>query len=153
MKKVYKHKTLARDVYLGRIEDDGKIYRNVEGPRKPDHYVGRVDLQTGKVYSAESGPEVLVGHVELDNGKVFLTRLNQTDYIGRVNEKGRIYHHKRMAFDQYLGKIKDMMSYAYGGAAFLMLVLPVFETELTKEGLTSDSKTQSTAKSERGHAR
>lgn len=133
MKKVYKHKTLAPDVYLGRVDDDGKVYRNTGGPRKPDQYIGRVDLQTGRVYSAETGPEVLVGHVELDSGKVHLTRLNHTEYIGRVNEKGRIYHHKRMAFDQYLGKIKDMLSYAYGGAAFLLLVLPVFEAELEKE--------------------
>ncbi len=133
MKKVFKHKTLAPDIYLGRVEDDGKVYRNIGGPRKPDHYVGRVDLQTGNVYSAETGPEVLTGHVELDSGKVHLTRLNHTEYIGRVNEKGRIYHHKRMAFDQYLGKIKEMMSYAYGGAAFLLLVMPVFEEELAKD--------------------
>ncbi len=146
MKKVYKHKTLAPDVYLGRVEEDGKVYRNVDGPRKPDHYIGRVDLQTGKVYSAEAVPETLVGHVELDSGKVYLTRLNQTDYIGRVNEKGRIYHHKRMAFDQYLGKIKDMMSYAYGGAAFLMLVLPVFEAELNREDSASSSKPQAATK-------
>jgi hypothetical protein len=140
MKKVYKHKTLARDVYLGRVEDDGKVYRNIGGPRKPDHYVGRVDLQTGKVYSAETGPETLAGSVELDSGKVYLTRLNQTDYIGHLNDKGRMYHHKRMAFDQYLGKIKDMMSYAYGGAAFLLLVMPVFEAELTKEETAPASK-------------
>jgi hypothetical protein len=146
MKKVYKHKALAPDVYLGRVEDDGKVYRNVEGPRKPDHYIGRVELQTGKVYSAEAVPETLVGHVELDSGKVYLTRLNQTDYIGRVNEKGRIYHHKRMAFDQYLGKIKDMMSYAYGGAAFLLLVLPVFEAEPNQEDSASSSKPKTVTK-------
>ena len=140
MKKVYKHKTLAPDTYLGRVEDVGKVYRNIGGPRKPDHYVGRVDLQTGKVYDSEAGPEILVGHVELDSGKVFLTRLSHTEYIGRVNEKGRLYHHKRLAFDQYLGKIKDMMSYAYGGAAFLLLVLPVFEAELAKEEPTPAGK-------------
>jgi hypothetical protein len=133
MKKVYRHKTLAPDVYLGRVEDDGKVYRNTGGPRKPDHYIGRVDLQTGKVYSAETGPEVLAGQVELDSGKVNLTRLNHTEYVGRVTDKGRFYHHKRMAFDQYLGKIKDMLSFAYGGAAFLLLALPVFEAELAKE--------------------
>jgi hypothetical protein len=133
MKKVYRHKRLAPDIYLGRVDDDGKIYRNIGGPRKPDNYVGRVELNTGKVFSAETGPETLVGHIELDSGKVFLNRLGTTEYIGRVNEKGRMYHHKRLAFDQYLGKIKDMMAYAYGGAAFLLLVLPVFEAELAKE--------------------
>ena len=145
MKKVYKHKTLAPDMYLGRVEDDGKVYRNLGGPRKPDHYVGRVDLQTGSVYSAETGPETIAGHVELDSGKVYLTRLNHTDYIGHVNEKGRIYHHKRMAFDQYLGKIKDMLSYAYGGAAFLLLVLPVFEADLAKDESTSISSPEGLA--------
>jgi hypothetical protein len=145
MKKVYKHKTLAPDVYLGRVEEDGKVYRNVGGPRKPDHYTGRVDLQTGKVYSSEAGPEILVGHVELDSGKVFLTRLNHTDYIGKVNDKGRFYHHKRMAFDQYLGKIKDMMSYAYGGAAFLLLILPVFEAELAREDTPSELRPENSA--------
>jgi hypothetical protein len=52
-----------------------------------------------------------------------------------------MYHHKRMAFDQYLGKIKDMMSFAYGGAAFLLLVLPVFEAELVKEETAPSPKT------------
>jgi len=146
MKKVYKHKTLSPDVYLGRVEDDGKVYRNLGGPRKPDHYVGRVDLQTGKVYSAEAGPETLAGHVELDSGKVYLTRLSHTDYIGHVNDKGKIYHHKRMAFDQYLGKIKDMLSYAYGGAAFLLLVLPVFEAELAKEEPASTPASEGSSK-------
>lgn len=144
MKKVYKHKALSPDMYLGRIEEDGKVYRNLEGPRKPDNYIGRVDLQSGKVYFSETGPEILVGHVELDNGKVFLSRLGETEYIGRVHDNGRIYHHKRLAFDQYLGKIKDMMSYAYGGAAFLLLVLPAFEAELAKEEPTSASKPEGT---------
>jgi len=146
MRKVYKHKTLAPDVYLGRVEDDGKVYRNIDGPRKPDHYVGRVDLQTGMVYSAETSPEIIAGKVELESGKVHLTRLNHTEYVGRVTEKGRIYHHKRMAFDQYLGKIKEMMSYAYGGAAFLLLVLPVFEADLAKEESTSTPGSRATDK-------
>ena len=146
MKKVYKHKTLSPDMYLGRVEDDGKVYRNLGGPRKPDHYVGRVDLQTGKVYSAEAGPETLAGHVELNSGKVYLTRLSHTEYVGHVSEKGRIYHHKRMAFDQYLGKIKDMLSYAYGGAAFLLLVLPIFEADLAKEEPASISSPEGSVK-------
>jgi hypothetical protein len=146
LKKVYKHKTLAPDVYLGRVEDDGKVYRNLGGPRKPDNYVGRVDLQTGKVFSAESGPETLAGHVELDSGKVYLSRLNHTEYVGHVNEKGRMYHHKRMGFDQYLAKVKDMLSFAYGGAAFLLLVLPVFEAELVKEESASTISPKASAK-------
>ncbi len=141
MKKVYKHKRLAPDIYLGRVEDDGKIYKNTGGPRKPDNYIGRVELNSGKVYDAESGPEKYVGHVELDSGKVFLARLGTEDYVGKVTDKGRFYHHKRMAFDDYLGKIKDMTSYAYGGAAFLLLALPAFEAELQeKEQQTTQKK-------------
>lgn len=133
MRKVYKHKALAPDVYLGRVDEDGKVYKSLEGPRKPDSYIGRVEMNTGKVYDASSGAEKYVGRVELENGKVFISKVGPEEYLGRVNDKGRMFHHKRLARDQYLGKIKDMLSYAYGGAAFLLLVYPVFIEELEKE--------------------
>jgi hypothetical protein len=129
MKKVYKHKLLAFDTYLGRVDEDGKVYRSTE-PRKPEHYIGRVELNSGKVFDTAAGPEKYIGRVELASGKVFVARINnEEEYAGRVTDKGRFYHHKRLARDNYMGKIKDMMSFAFGGAAFLLLAFPAFEAD------------------------
>jgi hypothetical protein len=132
MKKVFKHKALAPDEYLGRVDEDGKVYKNIAGPNKPDSYIGRVELNTGKVYDATATAEHYIGRVEVETGKVFLARVGPEEYLGKVNDKGQFFHHKRLARDEYLGKINEMMSYAYGGAAFLLLVYPVFEAELAQ---------------------
>jgi hypothetical protein len=124
--KVYKHKKLARDQYLGRVEADGKVY---EGRYGKDKYVGRVDLENGNIYESRLGPDQLLGRVELDSGKVYFGRMGPDQYLGRVHQNGRLYLHKRLARDEYLGRIKDMPSFAHGGAAFLLLVLPAHEQE------------------------
>ncbi len=133
MKKVYKHKALLPDQYLGRVDEDGKVYQTISGPNRPDKYIGRVDLSTGKVFDAQVSPEKYLGRVEADSGKVFLAAIGPDEYLGRVHEDGRIYHHKRLAPDEYLGKVADMNSALYGGAAFLLLVLPVFIQEAEPE--------------------
>jgi hypothetical protein len=126
MKKVFQHVALLPDQYLGRVDDDGKVYQSLHGPNRPDKYIGRVDLNTGKVYDAQVAVEKYIGRVELDNGKVFLATIGSDEYLGRVEKDGHIFHHKRLAPDQYLGKILDTASFAYGGAAFLLLVLPEY---------------------------
>lgn len=130
MKKVYQHKSLALDPYLGRVDEDGKVYKVTE-PRKPESYVGRIDLSTGKVYDVASTPERYLGRVEAD-GKVYLAVLGPDEYIGNVNEDGKLYHHKRLARDDYLGHVNDMGNVLFGGAAFLLLILPIWQAENDK---------------------
>lgn len=139
MKEVYLQKALALDVYLGRVDEDGKVYRSVSGPRKPDSFVGRVDLATGKVYDAGSTPERYVGRVDAE-GKVYLAALGAEEYLGKVHEDGKLYHHKRMARDEYLGKVKDMDAPAFGGAAFLLLVMPAVQAEMEKDEAEEQAK-------------
>lgn len=124
--KVYKHRILARDQYLGRVDADGKVY---EGRYGRDKYVGRVDLESGNIYDSRLGPDQLLGRVELDSGKVYFSKLGADQYLGRVHQNGRLYLHRRLARDEYLGRIKEMPSFAHGGAAFLLLVLPAHERE------------------------
>jgi hypothetical protein len=55
--------------------------------------------------------------------------LGPDEYLGRVHDDGKLYHHKQLAPDDYLGKVDEMISNDYGGAAFLLLVLPAVEEE------------------------
>jgi hypothetical protein len=58
---------------------------------------------------------------------VFSASFGPDDYVGRVQADGKLYLHKPIAADQYAGKVADMPSYAYGGVALLLLVLPEIE--------------------------
>lgn len=136
MSKVYKHKPMARDQYLGRVTPKGRVYRSRFGP---DKYVGSLDIGTGKVYRARFGPDQYIGRVELDSGKVYLAKFGPDQYLGRVEKDGKLFHHKRLARDEYLGRINDMASFGHGGAAFLLLVLPAFqEAELEASALEEE---------------
>lgn len=42
-------------------------------------------------------------------------------------KNGKLYHHKNLARDEYLGSVDDMRHLYLGGAAFLLLVLPAWE--------------------------
>lgn len=138
MNKVYHHKPMSRDEYLGRVDESGKVYKNVAGPKKPDTYIGRVDLHTGKVFDASTVPEELVGRVDTDTGKVFRSKFGPDEYLGRVAEDGKLSHHKPLARDDYMGKVTDMSSYAHGGAAFLLLVYPLFEDRREAESISGE---------------
>jgi hypothetical protein len=124
MNKVYRHKKLAPDQYIGNVIENGKVFEARFGP---DKHAGRVDLDSGKVYEARFGPDKYIGRVDLSNGKIYLPRLGPDDYLGRVAEDGRCYLHKRLARDEYIGKVTDMASYAHGGAGFLLLLMPLLE--------------------------
>jgi hypothetical protein len=126
MNKVYLHKHLAPDDYLGRIDAEGKVYASRFGP---DKFIGRVDIRTGKIYEARMGPDNYIGRVDSQSGKVYRAKLGPDEYLGRVHDDGKLYHHKQLAPDDYLGKVDEMISNDYGGAAFLLLVLPAVEEE------------------------
>jgi hypothetical protein len=68
-----------------------------------------------------------VGRVELDSGKVYRRRVGPDEYVARVKSNGRIYLCKRLAPDDYVGRVEDMHSLAEGGAAFFLLLLPAVE--------------------------
>jgi hypothetical protein len=122
--KVFRHKPLAADELLGRVEPDGRLYESRFGP---DKYIGRVETDNGKIYEAHVGPDKYVGRVELDTGKVFRARPGPDVYVGRVTGDGEFRRHKPVAADEYIGKVTEMASYAHGGAAFLLLALPAWE--------------------------
>src|SRR3990172_5162812 len=124
MNKVYKHIPMSADKYLGRGDQQGKVYAARFGP---DRYIGRVDLRDGKVYASQFGPDETVGRVEIESGEVYLSKPGPDPYVGKVQRDGRLYRHKSLAEDEYLGKVDDMVSVAHGAGAFLLLVLPESE--------------------------
>jgi hypothetical protein len=121
---VYRHKPLAADELLGRVEPDGRLYETRLGP---DKFIGRVEIDNGKIYESRVGPDKYVGRVELDTGKVYRAKVGPDEYLGRVSGDGDFRRHKPLAADEYIGKITEMASYAHGGAAFLLLALPAWE--------------------------
>ena len=128
MNKVFRNKSLGPDAYLGHVEFDGKVYENRFGP---DKYVGHVELDSGKIYG--TGINNYLGQVMLDTGKVYHHKpLAVDDYLGQVDGDGKFYRHK-FGPDEYLGQIEGATSYALGGAAFLLLVWPLVESERAED--------------------
>jgi hypothetical protein len=124
MSKVFRHISMASDEYLGRVEPDGNVYESRFGP---DRYVGRVELDTGRIYESRLGPDRYVGRADLENGKVYHARMGPDEYLGKVHKNGRCYLHKPITKDLYMGRILDMLSFAHGGGAFMLLILPIIE--------------------------
>lgn len=122
--KVYRHKAMALDELLGRVDPDGRVYAT---EHRVDRYIGRVELDTGKIFATRVGPDVYLGRVELDTGKVYRSKLGPDEYLGRVNDDGEFRLHKPLAPDTYIGQLTAMPTYAHGGAAFLLLALPAWE--------------------------
>jgi hypothetical protein len=127
MSRVYRHKSRARDKYLGRITSQGKVYKARFILNK---YIGRLDVTNGRVYQVRFGPDKYIGRVDLKDGKVYLARFGPDQYLGQVSRDGKFFHYKRLARDEYLGKITKMASYGHGGAAFLLLLLPTVKKEI-----------------------
>jgi hypothetical protein len=124
MNKVYRHKQLARDEYIGRVDQNGKVFRRRLGPGR---MVGYVDLGSGNVFEKRLGPNKKIGRVDPQTGEVFLSKLGPDEYIGKVQRDGKCYYHKSLAKDDYIGKVIDMISLAHGGAGYLLLILPRIE--------------------------
>lgn len=139
MSKVYRHVVLGADEYLGRVDPDGKVY---DGHFDPERFVGHADLETGKVYDSRLGNVHEIGKVNLENGKVYHLSQKKEDYLGKVEGNGKCFWHKKLVPDVYMGKVEDLKSYAHGGAAFLLLILPLIEEARTdkdsKENLADD---------------
>ncbi len=123
---VFRHKSLAPDEKIGRVEPDGRVYEAQFGP---DRYVGRVEVDTGRVWEARFGPDRLVGHVQLQDGRCTRSKPGPDVYVGRVGGDGRLYRHKPVAVDEYLGRVEPMSGFAHAGAALLLLALPDWEAE------------------------
>ncbi len=122
MSKVYLHRSGMPDKLLGRVEDDGRVFRSEIGP---DDEIGYVDLASGKIYLSMTQPDTYAGRVQLETGKVFHHRPNALDeYLGEVHKNGKMYRHVPNWPDKYIGHMQDFVSIAHAGAAFLLLVLP-----------------------------
>jgi hypothetical protein len=139
MNKVYRHKPLARDEFIGRVDENGKVYQR---GFRPGRMVGHVDLDSGKVYEKRLGPNKKLGRVDLKSGEVFLSKLGPDEYIGKVRQDGKCYYHKSLAKDDYVGKITEMTSLAHGGAGYLLLILP--KIERVEESATQRAKQKKT---------
>jgi hypothetical protein len=125
MSKVYLSRPGALpDDLLGRVEADGHVHRTHLGP---DDEVGRVNLETGKVYAQRLGPDEYIGRVDPDDGRVYRhVAAGPDEYLGRVHEDGRMHYHVAGGVDDYIGRIAGDFSLAQAGAAFLLLVWPAF---------------------------
>jgi hypothetical protein len=87
-------------------------------------------LDTGKVYRKQLGPDEYLGRIDLLSRKVYRQVPRAADeYLGRVNENGRMYLHNSLSSDDYIGKLLEPTSNAHTGAAFLLLVFPNIEVD------------------------
>jgi hypothetical protein len=121
--KVYLQRPGAlHDKLLGRVEDNGRVYRTHLGP---DDEIGHVHIESGKVYAQRLGNDEYVGRVDLVNGKVWRdVTAGPDEYLGRVHEDGRMDYHVAGRADEYIGRIAGDASLAQAGAAFLLLAWP-----------------------------
>ena len=86
MSKVYLQRPgVLHDKLLGRVEENGRVYRTRSGP---DDEIGHVRLESGKVYAQRFGNDEYVGRVNLDDGKVWRDvtagRVPGADSAGRL---------------------------------------------------------------------
>lgn len=123
--KVYLQRAgVVHDKLLGRVEENGRIYRTYLGP---DDEIGHVDLDTGKVYAQRLGNDEYVGRSDPGDGKVWRhVAAGPDEYLGRVHEDGRMDYHVAGRADDYIGRIAGGASLVQAGAAFLLLVWPAF---------------------------
>ncbi len=126
MSKVYLAVPHAPDRLLGRVKENGDVYRSDAGP---DDKIGHVDLTSGKVYARRVGPDKKIGRVDLDRGKVYTAKAGPDKYIGRMEEDGAIYLNRTLAPDDYVGRMNPFISYAHAGAAMLLLLIPTLDEQ------------------------
>jgi hypothetical protein len=137
--KVYRHKPLAMDELLGRVEPDGRVYESRLGP---DKFIGRVETDNGKIYESRIGPDKYVGRVELETGKVYRAKVGPDEYLGRVNGDGDFHRHRALGPDAYIGKLTEMVSFAHGGAAFVLLALPAWDEAQAAEAADAETPSE-----------
>jgi hypothetical protein len=130
--KVYLQKPgILHDQLLGRVEENGRVYRTQVGP---DDEIGHVHVESGRVHAQRLGIDEYVGRVDLDDGRVWLhVTAGADEYLGRVHENGRMDRHLPGQLDEYVGRIASEASLAHAGAAFLLLVRPAFAEQQQEE--------------------
>jgi len=107
----------------------------------PDDHVGHVDLRTGDIYAQRLGPDKEIGHVDLSSGKVYMSRFGPDTHVAQVGEDGRMYVHRAMAVDSYIGNVDPFRSHAHTAAALLLLVLPALEPGAANQAPEDQGKT------------
>lgn len=130
MNKVFLHRSLSRDQYLGHVDQPGHVFETRLGP---DHEIGRVEVETGKIYETRLGPDHYAGRLDAESGKVYRAALGPDELIGKVDNDGALVLHKRLAPDEYVGRVAEMYSLAHAAAAFLLLVMPALEIAEAKK--------------------
>lgn len=115
---------VLHDTLLGRVEEDGRVWRTHLGP---DDEIGHVNLESGKVYAKRLGNDEYVGRVDLHDGKVWRhVAAGEDEYLGRAHENGRMDYHVAGHADESIGRVANHASLAHAGAALLLLVWPAF---------------------------
>ena len=94
---------------LGRVEDDGRVFRGWEE-------VGRVD-DDGQVYRGARWSFDKVGFVDSE-GRIYQ---GWGDEIGRVENDGRVYRGDRWSRQDEVGRVEGLS--LHRGAAALLLLL------------------------------
>jgi hypothetical protein len=125
MSKVYLQRAgAAPDKLLGRVEDNGRVYRSLVGP---DDEIGHVHMETGKVYAQRLGNDEYIGRTDLEDGRVWRdVEAGPDEYLGRVHADGRMDYHVAGRADEYIGRISGEFTLAQAGVAFLSLVWPAY---------------------------
>lgn len=116
MAKIYEHRAMRSDKYIGKVNKDGKVYREKFGP---DEYVGRVDYESGKVYAHRVGRDDYLGSVN-EEGKIYGHKFGPDNYEASVDKDNKIYAHKAMARDDYVGHVDEMMHMVEAAAAWFL---------------------------------
>ena len=124
MKAYLRRPGVAHVQLLGRVEDNGRVYRTKLGP---DDEIGHVHLDSGKVYAQRLGNDEYVGRVDLDDGRVWRdVTAGPDEYLGRVHEDGRMDYHLAGQPDEHIGRTDGEVSLAQAGGTFLLLVWPAY---------------------------
>ena len=133
MAKIYQHRAMRGDKYIGKINKEGKVYREKFGP---DEYIGRVDYESGKVYAHRRGKDDYLGSVN-EEGKIFGHKFGPDDYVASIDKDHKIYAHKAMARDDYLGRVDEMMHMVEAAAAWFLFFAN--QPEETNESDTTET--------------
>ncbi len=129
MAKIYRHRTMRSDDYVGSIDKEGKVYREKFGP---DEYVGRVDYESGKVYAHRTGLDDYLGSVN-DEGKIYGHQFGPDKYAATVNDEHKIYAQKTLARDDYVGRVEEMTHMVEAAAAWFLFFADADQADADSE--------------------
>lgn len=117
MAKIYRHEAGKKSDYIGRVDvESGYIYSERTGP---DKYIGSLDYEKGEIYAHRVGPDKYIGRVDMATGHVYAHRFGPDRYVGRVTPNGKLYRHVSWGRDEQIGTIEDLRNVIEGAAAML----------------------------------